>query len=66
MIIKVIINLMIFDDDDADDKSDDDESDDNDVSGNDIDTPKQRLHNLKKTNYWQSLSRTMITVIAKL
>ena len=68
MIIKAIINLMIFDDDDdADDKSDDDDDDDdNDGSGNDIDTPKQRLHNLKKTNYWQSLSRTMITVIAKL
>ena len=69
MIIIVIINLMIFDDDDADDKNDDDDDDDdddNDGSGNDIDTPKQRLHNLKKTNYWQSLSRTMITIIAKL
>ena len=40
------MNLMIFDNDDADDKNDDD-----DGSDNDIDTPKQRLHYLKKTNY---------------
>ena len=49
MIIIVIMNLMIFDNDDADDNYDDDH--DNDGSDNDIDTTKQRLHYLKKTNY---------------
>ena len=55
----VIMNLMIFDNDDADDNYDDNDDDDddddndddddvNDGSDNDIDTPKQRLHNLKK------------------
>ena len=44
--------LNIFNNDDADDKNDDDDNDDDDDDGsdNDIDTPKQRLHNLKKTN----------------
>ena len=50
MIIIVIMNLMIFDNDDADDNYDD--HDDDDGSDNDINKPKQRLHNLKKTNYF--------------
>ena len=54
------MNLMIFDNDDADDNYDDsdddddndDDDDDDDGSDNDINKPKQRLHNLKKTNYF--------------
>ena len=48
MIIIVTINLMIFD------KKDDD-NDDDDID-NDVDTQKQRLHNLMKKYDWQSLS----------
>ena len=44
------MNLMIFDNDDADDNYDGD--DDDGGSDNDINKPKQRLHNLKKTNYF--------------
>lgn len=46
----IIMNLMIFDNDDADDNYDD--HDDDDGSDNDINKPKQRPHNLKKTNYF--------------
>ena len=47
--------LKIFDNDDDGDKNDDDDDNDDDNddgSDNDIDTPKQRLHNLEKTNYF--------------
>ena len=58
--IIVIMNLMIFDNDDADDNYDDsdddddndDDEDDDDGSANDIDTAIERLHKVKKTNFF--------------